>query len=210
MTQYLLLGGGFAFAATIQPGPLQAFLLTRVATTGWKRTLPACLAPLLSDGPIALVVLLLLGRLSATTQQLLRMAGGVLLLYLAWGAFRQWRRPSAPGTDSPAPRTLLQAALVNVLNPNPYLGWALVLGPSVVAAWHQHPADAVALVVAFYGTMVTMLALFIMLAGTARFLSPRGLRALVAVSVLILAALGAYLLVSGAQHLGTPSPHPSA
>ena len=145
MIQYLLLGGGFAFAATIQPGPLQAFLLTRVATAGWKRTLPACLAPLLSDGPIALVVLLLLGQLSATTLLLLRAAGGVLLLYLAWGALRQWRTPSASGSDSRTPRTLLQAALVNVLNPNPYLGWALVLGPSVVEAWQQHPANTVAL-----------------------------------------------------------------
>jgi len=205
VTQYLLLGGGFAFAATIQPGPLQAFLLARVATTGWRRTLPACFSPLLSDGPIALVVLLLLGRLSATMQQLLRMAGGVLLLYLAWGALQQWRRPSAPGAGSPAPRTLLQAALVNVLNPNPYLGWALVLGPSVVTAWHQHPAHAVALVAAFYGTMVVMLALFIALVGTARLLSPQGLHALVAASVFILAALGAYLLISGVGHLALPS-----
>lgn len=214
MTQYLLLGGGFAFAAAIQPGPLQAFLLARVATIGWKRTLPACLSPLLSDGPIALVVLLLVGRLSATTQQLLRAAGGVLLLYLAWRAFRQWRNPSDSGPDKPAPRTLFQAALVNVLNPNPYLGWALVLGPSVVAAWHQHPANAVALVAAFYGTMVAMLALFIALAGTTTGrLSPPGLRALVAASVLILAALGAYLLISGALFLtlpSAPSPHPSA
>jgi threonine/homoserine/homoserine lactone efflux protein len=208
MTQYLLLGGGFAFAAAIQPGPLQAFLLTRVATIGWKRTLPACLSPLLSDGPIALVVLLLLGQLSATVQQLLRAAGGVLLLYLAWGAFRQWRTPSAPAPDSPAPRTLLQAALVNVLNPNPYLGWALVLGPSVVAAWHQHPANAVALVAAFYGTMVVMLALFIALAGTARLLSPRALRRLVAASVLVLAGLGAYLLISGVGHLALPAAPP--
>jgi threonine/homoserine/homoserine lactone efflux protein len=205
MMQYLLLGSGFAFAAAIQPGPLQAFLLTRVATVGWKRTLPACLAPLLSDGPIALVVLLLLGQLSATLQQLLRAAGGVLLLYLAWGAFRQWRTRSASRANHPAPRTLLQAALVNVLNPNPYLGWALVLGPSVVAAWHQHPADAVALVASFYGTMIAMLALFIALAGTAHLLSPRAFRVLTVVSVLILAALGAYLLISGLQHFVAPS-----
>jgi threonine/homoserine/homoserine lactone efflux protein len=205
MTQYLLLGGGFAFAAAIQPGPLQAFLLARVATTGWKRTLPACFSPLLSDGPIALVVLLFLGRLSVTIQQSLRAAGGVLLLYLAWGAFRQWRTPTALGPDGSPPRTLFQAALVNVLNPNPYLGWALVLGPSAVEAWHQHPADAVALVAAFYGTMVAMLALFIALAGTARLLGPRALRTLTAASVVILAALGAYLLISGVRQLAAPS-----
>ena len=55
--------GGFAFAAALQPGPLQAYLLASVAQRGWKRTLPAALSPLLSDGPIILVVLLVLTRL---------------------------------------------------------------------------------------------------------------------------------------------------
>jgi len=54
---WILLGAGFAFAAAIQPGPLQAFLVSRVLRHGWKRTLPAALSPLLSDGPIALLTL---------------------------------------------------------------------------------------------------------------------------------------------------------
>lgn len=197
MTQYLLLGWGFAFAASIQPGPLQAFLLSRVAAAGWRRTLPACLSPLLSDGPIAVIVLLALGQLSAAVQQLLRAAGGVLLLYFAWVTFRQWRGPIEQRSQDSAPRTLFQATMVNVLNPNPYLGWALILGPSVLTAWRQHPANAVALIVAFYGTMVAMLALFIVLVGTARFLGPRGQRGLLVASAIILALLGASLLISG-------------
>jgi len=80
MLENLVLGGGFAFAAAVQPGPLQAYLLSQVAARGWRRTLPAALAPLLSDGPIALLVLLVLGRLSVGAQQALRAAGGVLLL----------------------------------------------------------------------------------------------------------------------------------
>jgi threonine/homoserine/homoserine lactone efflux protein len=203
MMQYLLLGGGFAFAAAIQPGPLQAFLLSRVAAAGWKRTLPACLAPLLSDGPIIVVVLLVLGQLSANVRQILRAGGGFLLLYLAWAAFREWRRPLDQHSHSTAPRTLLQAALVNVLNPNPYLGWALVLGPSVLNAWHKHPTNAIALLVSFYGTMVAMLALFIMLVGTIRFLGPRGQHALIALSAAILAFLGGCLLIAGLLNVGT-------
>jgi threonine/homoserine/homoserine lactone efflux protein len=202
MMQYLLLGGGLAFAATIQPGPLQAFLLSRVATAGWRRTLPACLAPLLSDGPIAGVALLVLGQLSPALQKLLKAAGGVLLLYLAWAAFRVWLRPVDRQSRVSVPRTLFQAALVNLLNPNPYLSWTLVLGPALLNAWHQHPVNAVALLVAFYGTMVVMLALFIVLVGTARFLGPRGRHALLALSALVLALLGIYLLITGLQSLG--------
>jgi threonine/homoserine/homoserine lactone efflux protein len=205
MMQYFILGGGFAFAAAIQPGPLQAFLLSRVATVGWKRTLPASLAPLLSDGPIAALVLLVLGQLSQSMQQILRAAGGVLLIYFAWTAFRQWRRPAEQDLRISAPRTLFQAALVNILNPNPYLGWAFVLGPSAVTAWHQRPADAVALIASFYGTMVVMLSLFIMLVGTVRFLGPRARHGLLAISAFILALLGAYLLTTALAALRHPA-----
>jgi threonine/homoserine/homoserine lactone efflux protein len=197
LLKYVLLGGGFAFAAAIQPGPFQAFLISRVAAIGWRRTLPACLAPLLSDGPIALLVLLVLGRLPPAFQQLLRAGGGLLLLYLAWVAFGQWRNPAEPGAGGSAPRTLFEAVLVNALNPNPYLGWALVLGPTMLAAWRERPSYAVALVVGFYGVLVATLAAFILLAGTARFLGPRGRRALIGISVAVLAGLGVYLLASG-------------
>jgi threonine/homoserine/homoserine lactone efflux protein len=196
MLQYLMLGWGFGFAASVQPGPLQAFLLSRAASQGWVRTLPASLAPLLTDGPIALLVLLVVGRLSPEAQLYLRAAGGCLLLYLAWGALREWRRsaPTSQLTPGSGARTLMQAAAVNLLNPNPYLGWALVLGPAVTSAWRQSPVHAVALIAAFYGTMVLALAGSILFAGTDRFLGPRGRRILVLLSAVVLAALGVYQL----------------
>jgi threonine/homoserine/homoserine lactone efflux protein len=201
MMESLLLGGGFAFGAAVQPGPLQAFLLSRVTALGWRRTLPACLAPLLSDGPIAVVVLLALDQVAAATQHLLTASGGVLLLYLAWGAFRQARWPGEHNSQGSPPRTLLQAALVNALNPNPYLGWALVLGPAVLKAWRRQPVNAIALVVAFYSVMVVMLALFIVLAGATRWLSPGGRRSLGVASAAVLALLGAYLFITGLRSL---------
>ncbi len=199
--QAIVLGGGLAFAAAIQPGPFQAFLLSRIAATGWRRTLPACLAPLVSDGPIALVVLTVLGRLPPAFQHGLRAGGGLLLLYLAAVAFGQWRRPVEAAAGGTAPRTFFEAVLVNVLNPNPYLGWAFVLGPSMLTAWHQRPAYGVALVVAFYVTLTATFAAFILLAGTARFLGPRGRRMLLAVSAILLAGLGIYLVVAGVRGL---------
>jgi threonine/homoserine/homoserine lactone efflux protein len=148
-----------------------------------------------------LIVLLLLGQLSATAQHLLKAAGGILLLYFAWSAFRQWHRPIDKTAQRGAPRTLFQAVLVNVLNPNPYLGWALVLGPAFLDAWRQHPANAIGLIVAFYSTLVGMLALFIVLAGLARFLGPQGQRALLGISAILLALLGTYLLITGLKNL---------
>ena len=198
MFQFFLIGGGFAFAAAIQPGPLQAFLLSSVAQRGWKRTLPAAFSPLLSDGPIALLVLLVLNRLPDAMGRILQAAGGILLFYLAWVGYRQWRQPAVtdPEQTGPAPRTLLQAAGINLLNPNPYLGWSLVLGPAFLNALHQGPAYAAVLIVAFYATMVIMLAATILLFGTTSFLGPRGRHALILVSAITLAVLGAYRLIA--------------
>ncbi len=126
----------------------------------------------------------------------------MLLLYLAWSAFREWRREAVAGAAQPAspPRTLLQAAAVNILNPNPYLAWTLVLGPALVAAWRQQPSHALALVVSFYATMVVALAATIVLFGTTGLLGPRGRRLLVLLSAIVLGGLGLYRL--GAVLLG--------
>ncbi len=84
----LLIGISYALSAGLQPGPLQAFFLSKVAENGWRRTLPAAFAPLISDGPIALVSILLLNRLPASFRDLLQLAGGILLLFFAWGSFQ--------------------------------------------------------------------------------------------------------------------------
>jgi threonine/homoserine/homoserine lactone efflux protein len=197
MTESIIIGAGFAFAAAVQPGPLLAFLLSRVAENGWKRTLPAALSPLLSDGPIALVVLAVLKRLPREMDSLLQAAGGVFLLVLAAASYRRWKLASTAGSaeKGSGPPTLVQAALVNVLNPGPYLGWSLVLGPAAMNAWGRSPASAVVLIAVFYATMVTMLGLIIFAFGATSLLGPGGRRKLVLASTITLAALGVYLLV---------------
>lgn len=201
MIERVLFASGYAFAAGVQPGPLQAFLLSRVARDGWRRTLPASLSPLLSDGPIALLALLVLGRLPQGAGRILQAAGGVLLLYFGVSALLPWKRQpgSAASLDdgAHAPRTLAQAALVNLLNPNPYLGWSLVLGPAVVSAWRASAAQAVAFVAAFYATMVVTLGLTILAFGATSLLTPGARRMLVLVSAIILGALGVHLLAAG-------------
>jgi threonine/homoserine/homoserine lactone efflux protein len=200
LVEHALLGSGLGFAAAIQPGPLLAFLVSRVVASGWRRTLPACFAPLISDGPAALVAVLVLGRVPPSAQHVLRAGGGLLLLYLAARSFREWRTPAAPPPGS-APRTVVEAVLVNMINPNPYLGWALVLGPAVLSAWHRGPACAFGFVLAFYVTMLVTLVLFVLLVGTARFLAAGWQRALVGASAVLLAGLGIVLLVAGLRAL---------
>lgn len=203
MIPYLLLGATYAFAAAVQPGPFQTYLISSTLTQGWRRTVPAVVAPILSDIPVISLVLLVLTHVPPLVAQLLRLAGGLFLLYLAARAFMAFRRYGAPTVGHPAntTRTVLQAAVVNLLNPNPYLSWSLVLGPLLLQAWREAPANAVALVASFYGTMMASTAVILIPFAGARALGPRVGRGLVGLSALALAAFGAYQIWVGGVSL---------
>jgi threonine/homoserine/homoserine lactone efflux protein len=195
MLSSLLLGSGLAFAAAIQPGPLQAYLLSNVAQHGWRRTLPAALAPIISDWPIVLTVLFVLTRLPDVAARILQAAGGLLLLYFAWSAYRQWQAGLPEQAEGGRkPRTLLGAIGINLLNPNPWLGWTLVMGPALLAAWAQSPANGLAFLISFYGVIVSVTGLLVILFGATSLLSPAFRRSLVLVSAILLGALGIYRL----------------
>ena len=197
----ILLGSSLAFAAAIQPGPLQAYFLSSVAQRGWRRTLPAAFAPICSDGPIVLIVLLVLTRLPDSVARLMQAAGGLLLLYFAWSAYHQWQQGPASETKvKGGSQTLLEAMGINLINPNPWLGWTLVMGPALIAAWQDSPASGIAFLISFYGVIVGTGALLILLLGTSSFLSPRLRHSLILISAILLAALGIYRL--GLSFLG--------
>lgn len=202
MVSLFVFGVLYAFAAVAQPGPFQTYVVSQALTRGWRRTLPAAFAPLLSDGPIAVLMLLILSRLPGWTICALQAAGGFLLLYLAWGAFKAWRAfaPVEASGDGPAGVSgLLKATLVNLLNPNPYLGWSLVMGPNLVRGWNEAPANGIALLVGFYGTLVTSTMGIIVAAATLGGIGPRVRRALLGISALALVTFAAYALWSGAS-----------
>jgi len=203
MRSYFIFGASYAFAAAVQPGQFQAYLISRSIANGWRRTLPAVFAPVLSDVPIVALVLIVLTQVPPLLVHLLRLAGGAFLLYLAAGAIRACRRYGQDSSTPPVPayRTVLEAAAVNLLNPNPYLGWALIMGPMLLQAWRETPAAGVALVVAFYLTMAAASGVIVMLFAMARSLGPRVVRALVGVSAAALAAFGAYQTWAGVHAL---------
>lgn len=198
MWTYLILGGGIGLSAALQPGPLQAFYFAKVAEQGWKRTLPAALAPLISDGPIILVSLLLLRRVPEHFQTWLQLGGGFLLLYYAWSTFRSWQTPPEENhaRSSSAPKTVLQAALINLLNPNPYLGWSLVMGPALLSAWSEQPVYLVGLLLTFYALLIGISLLIITLLGTTNLLVEKKKQGLLLISSLVLAGLGLYTLTT--------------
>ncbi|CUS05354.2 Lysine exporter protein (LYSE/YGGA) [Candidatus Promineifilum breve] len=203
MLPYIIQGLILGATAAAQPGAFQAFLLSLLARDGWRRTLPAAFAPLLSDGPILVLVLLVLTRLPEGFLSGLRIGGGLFLLYLAWGAWRSLRQtatgsttaqPAAPGSLR---GTLTRAALMNFLSPGPYLFWATVAGPILLEAWRRSPAFGLGFLISFYVAIIGGLMVFILVFAGAGRIDPRVNRALGVVSVVGLLGFGLYQLVTG-------------
>ena len=109
MLTYLLQGLTIGFASGAQPGPFQAYIISQTLSRGWRRTWIAAFAPLLSDGPIVLLVILVLTRTPDWSLQLLRVIGGLFLLYLAYGAYRSYRSAVTTTTRSNGLSCLIRA-----------------------------------------------------------------------------------------------------
>jgi threonine/homoserine/homoserine lactone efflux protein len=203
MLIYVIQGITYGFAAGVQPGSFQAYLIAQTLQHGWRRTWPAVFAPLISDGPIITLVLLVLSQVPAGLVRGLQLAGGLFVLYLALGAFKAWRNFAGqkPNEAQLVRSGLFRAALVNFLNPAPYLFWSLVTGPLLITGWRASPANAVGLLAGFYGAMLTTLVGVMVLFTLARRFGPGVTRGLLGLSALALAGFGLFQLCQGLSAL---------
>ncbi len=151
MLTLLLQGLTLGIAAAATPGVFQIFCISQTVQKGWRRALPVAFAPLVSDAPIIALVLLVLTTLPPLVLTIMQIIGGLFLLYLAWGAWRAAATPRQSATDPSAPSgSLLQACLINLLNPNPYIFWSTVGGTILLTAWRTSPVHAAAFLLGMY------------------------------------------------------------
>jgi threonine/homoserine/homoserine lactone efflux protein len=199
MITYIIQGVSYGFAAAVQPGPMQTFIILQALKNGWKRSMVYALVPLLSDLPIIALVVTVLALLPAGWVIVLRIAGGAFLIYLAIGAVRAARNPpaEAEAADGSPQRGLLSAVVINLLNPNPYLFWSLVTGPILLTGWKESPWYAIAMLAVFYSVMVAVNAVIIRVVSIAHGFSPRLRQGLMIASAIGLGIFGAYQLWMG-------------
>lgn len=199
MILYFLQGLTLGLSATAAPGPFQAFLLGQALKYGWKRTLPATLAPLVSDGPIILLVLLVLTQTPLWFLNGLQVVGGLFVLYLAKGAVSTLNTPllTAQASVTAGRQDFFRAVLMNSLSPGPYLFWSVIAGPVVLEAWRQSPGLGLSFVLGFYGALIGGFVAFVILFATASQLGPKVNFLLRLVSAVALVIFGLYQLWIG-------------
>ena len=203
MFAYLAPGIAYGLAAAVTPGPLSMYLISQAVSNGWRRTLPAAFSPLISDGPVAILVLTILSQVPQNLVQYLRLPGGAFILYLAFEAWKSFRGFNSKEVilSEDRPNSLLKAAVVNWLNPNLYLGWSVFLGPIVLSGWRESPAHGITLILGFYITMIAVMIGMILLFAAAGTFGPRVRWGLMGLSSIALAFLGFYQLWLGSSAL---------
>ena len=91
MLAYLLQGIVLGFAAGISPGPMLGLVINQTLRRGWRAGNIVALAPLLSDAPIIVVMVLVLGHLPTFVLNIVSLLGGTFVVYLGIETVRSVR-----------------------------------------------------------------------------------------------------------------------
>jgi threonine/homoserine/homoserine lactone efflux protein len=199
MIQGLILG----LTAAAQPGPLQAYLLSLTTRYGWQQAIPATFAPLISDGPVLILVFLVLTSMPDMFLHGLQIAGGLFLIYLALGAFKNYRKATSiePETLDKTGQSVLKAALINLLSPNPYIFWATIAGPIFISGWREAPRYGIGFLAAFYVAIIGGFMAFVAIFSLTGKLDERLNRALNGLAAIALFLFGSFQLARGIMQM---------
>jgi threonine/homoserine/homoserine lactone efflux protein len=202
----LLLGLSLGIGAGVAPGPLLAVVIRSTLEGGFAAGARVAVGPLLTDLPIIGVAAVLAAALPEEALAGLGVAGGLFLVGLGVEALRDVPAPveaATSGTPAPAPDaagSLKRGAVVNLLNPHPWVFWIAV---GVPILGDGTAGQAALFLVAFYAMLVgSKLAVAAVLgAGRERLLRGSGYRWALRGSGVLLLAAGVALAVEGVRRL---------
>lgn len=157
MTTGLYLIGGFVLGLTagVAPGPLSALIVAHTLRHGVREGIHIALAPMITDLPIIGIALWLMTVLPKNPWPLgmISLAGAGYLGYLAWNCITA-AAPLAEASPGRTGHALTKGALVNLLNPHPYLFWITVGAPLLIQLWATAPWAFVFWLLGFYAALV--------------------------------------------------------
>src|SRR5436853_4245092 len=201
MFYFVSQGVSIAFAAGAQPGPFTSFLISRTLAQGWRKSIILALTPLVTDVPIVLVVLLILKQFPPELVRVIKLVGGLYLLWIAYGSWRQFRAgntsfkaDTTASDDVSTRKTLLEGAVMGWVSPGPYIFWATINGPLLIQGLNQSVLMGLAFLLAFYGTFIGILTAYIFIFDRLRRIDERMTRAIFLVTLVIMVLFGLRLI----------------
>jgi threonine/homoserine/homoserine lactone efflux protein len=154
MIDTLAIGIVLGISAGLAPGPLLTLVISQTLKHNLKEGLKVALAPLITDLPIILITLYVFMRLAhfQLVLGIISLFGGLFILYLSYESLKT--KPLEITAQDTDPKSLRKGALINALNPHPYLFWCSVGAPTMVKAQQKSSFGAIAFVAGFYLSLV--------------------------------------------------------
>lgn len=198
----LAAGVVLGLSAGLAPGPLLTLVITQTLQHDIREGCKVAMAPLITDLPIILLSLFVLSQLGdfGLLLGVISLVGAGYVLYLAYESLR-----TGPVTLQEAgdlPRSVRKGAIINALNPHPYLFWATVGAPLVLKNAEQGLLAPLLFVSSFYLFLVGSKVFLAMVVGKSRaFLTKRGYLWTMRVLGCLLALFAAFLLKDALRYL---------
>jgi threonine/homoserine/homoserine lactone efflux protein len=193
---------GLGAALGALPGPVQFVLLTEASRGGLRRGFTAMAG---ANGTFGILLVALAAGLSvaaptSTALRVLKVVGGVFLLYVAADAFREMRSPTREKQDRGRAGPAVKGVLAVLLNPGAWIFLATTAS-AVFTEGVRRGGRPLALVLAL-AMMVGLACVdgsFVLLAGGGRRLGDRVAAVLTPVFAFGLAAFGVLLVYQGVR-----------
>lgn len=198
MLTALFAGLSIGLGSGVAPGPLTGLAISTTLRSGLGPGLRIAVAPLISDSVIILLSLTLVSQLPDGGIKVLGIVGGIVVaafgLEILWSAHKMGDTEVQMGSEKPTKLhrlpVLAQGALINVLNPAPWIFWITAGSTILIGFWRESPTQAIVFLLAFYLTLVgAKIAIVVSLAATRHRMNARTYR-------LILTGSGILLLLT--------------
>jgi threonine/homoserine/homoserine lactone efflux protein len=152
----------------LTPGPLLTLVVAESFQRGFRSGAAVAIAPIITDAPIVLLIVLLANSLSSMDYVIgtLYLAGSAYLTYLSVEIFRI--KGMEVDTTSGVRASFIKGVAANLLNPAPYIFWLTVGAPLLLQAKEISWMVLAAFIGFFYGLLVGTKLLLAVLIGRNR------------------------------------------
>jgi threonine/homoserine/homoserine lactone efflux protein len=148
--QFISAGVLLGLTSGLSPGPLLTLVLTQTIRHNRAEGIKVALSPLITDLPIILITVLILGRLAQFDifLAIISFIGAIFLGYLGVESLRI--RELNFDVKDPKSGSLKKGIIANFLNPSPYLFWATVGTPLMFKAYKTDLLTSIFFMASFY------------------------------------------------------------
>ena len=198
MLTALFTGLSIGLGSGVAPGPLTGLAISTTLRSGLGSGLRIAVAPLISDSVIIVLSLTLVSQLPDNAITILGIVGAIVIaafgIEILWSAYKMGKSELDMGSQKSTKLMKLpfvaQGALINFLNPAPWIFWITAGSTILISFWRESPAQAVIFLFTFYLTLVgAKVAIVFALAASRHRMNARTYR-------LILTASGILLLIT--------------